>query len=121
MIEGIEAAFPTVALRRKPVLRGLHQLRVLRSPASYSQAHRQVEKPPRLEQCLVEAVNHCGMMIVGDGQVESVSGPNPVSNRPRYRLARPKSSAVGKRMEKVSSTTASNRASARSAAWASRL
>ena len=75
MIEGIEAAFPTVALRRKPVLRGLHPLRALRSPASYSQAHRQVEKPPRLEQCLVEAVNHCGMMIVGDGQVESVSGP----------------------------------------------
>ena len=73
MIEGIEAAFPTVALRRKPVLRGLHPLRALRSPASYSQAHRQVEKPPRLEQCLVEAVNHCGMMIVGDGHVAATA------------------------------------------------
>ena len=50
-------------------------LATLRSFGSYSHAHRQREKLPSVEQYLVEAVDHRSAMIVGDGQVESVSGP----------------------------------------------
>ena len=47
----------------------------LGSLGSYSHAHRQVEKLPSLEQCLVEAVDHRSAIIVGDGKVESIAGP----------------------------------------------
>jgi hypothetical protein len=48
--------------------------RKLRSLGSYSHAHRQVENLPGRKQCPVEAIDHRSAMIVGDGQVESVSG-----------------------------------------------
>jgi len=47
----------------------------LRSLGSYSHAHRQVENLPGIEQCPIEAVDHRSTMIVGNGQVESVSCP----------------------------------------------
>ena len=47
----------------------------LRSLGSYSHIHRQVEYLPSIEHCPIEAVDHRSTMIVGNGQVESVSCP----------------------------------------------
>src|SRR5207237_67396 len=43
-------------------------LRLLRS---YSHAHREAEDLPRLQQCLVEAVDHRSTMIVGNRQTNA--------------------------------------------------
>src|SRR5208282_1748751 len=40
-------------------------------------AHRQPKNLPSLEKCLVEAVNHAGAMVPGDGQMKRVAGPQP--------------------------------------------
>jgi hypothetical protein len=47
----------------------------LRSLGSYFHIHRQVEYLPSIEHCPIEAVDHRSTMIVGNGQVESVSCP----------------------------------------------
>jgi hypothetical protein len=67
----------SVARRGLPLLRHAAKQRQapLGSLGSYSHAHRQLENLPSLKQCLVEAVDHQSAMIVGDGKVESVSGP----------------------------------------------
>jgi hypothetical protein len=46
-------------------------------PNLYSQPHGQIENLAGPQPCLVEAVDRCGMMIIRDGQVESVSGAQP--------------------------------------------
>jgi hypothetical protein len=63
--------------RELPLLRHAAKQRqaTLGSLGSYSHAHRQLKNLPGLKQCLVEAVDHRSAMIVGDGKVESVSGP----------------------------------------------
>ncbi len=64
--KGHFCTIPRSSIQRRPTPRSL---------GSYSHTHRQVENLPSIEQCPIEAVDQRSTMIVGNGQVESVSCP----------------------------------------------